>query len=312
VEKMFKKIKYLRKVTMRRFVPYEHDISIGMKRGDFLRCFKNKVSKTARKGDIDYWKVKTDDGRKVYVYEWYDRNLYITEDERDSIRADIKKCQETATDELNELFEQIHIDETEEDTDEHEGDKIARVLEDISNMNYGSNKFGEKIHENNLEGVLKSRGFKAMDNEDDEQKGDFYIKEPNGAQNPPDFRIFSKGESLDIECKSCQKGYKPMWNASYPDTNSIYVYTNKTDNETILFTGEEVITEKVRMIYEKYKRLNKELHQQINEELKALSEEENPYGMQVYARNMFVQKRHLKRENKKEYKQRILIKLGRE
>lgn len=315
---------------MRRVVPYENDVSVGLKKRDFLRCFKGRVSKPLRKGAIEYWNVKTEDGKKVYVYEWYDKNLYLTEDDKEIIKDKVKKCKETNEDEeLNGIFEQIHLDDTddtEEDTyntddteedakrgiDGHEEDKIARVLEDISNMNYGINKFGEKIHENNLEGVLRTRGFKATDDVDSLGNGDFYIKEPNGAQNPPDFRIFSRGESLDIECKSCQKGYKPMWNASYPDSNSIYVYTNKTDNETILFTGEEVITAKVREIYEKYKRLNKGLHKEINEELKALSEEENPYGMQVYARNMFVQTRHLKRENKTEYKKRILIKIGRQ
>jgi hypothetical protein len=104
-------------------------------------------------------------------------------------------------------------------------------------------------------------------------------------------------------------GFKPMWNASYPKDNMVYVYTNKSDNDTVLFLGSEIITPDVKQIYEEYIKLNKKLHHDINEKLNALNEVQIPYGMQVYARNMFVQTKHLKKQNKQLFKQNVINKL---
>jgi len=98
-----------------------------------------------------------------------------------------------------------------------------------------------------------------------------------------------------------------MWNASYPCENIIYVYTNMTDNNTIVFAGDEIVTPDVKEIYEQYKLENKELHQRFNDKLRSLKV--NPYGMQVYARNMFVQTKHLDANNKTIYKTNVIDKI---
>jgi hypothetical protein len=186
--------------------------------------------------------------------------------------------------------------------------KLNKVLDKISKMNYADNTFNSKKHEDNLETILEKDGFVKIDKNEVPSSTLYFMSQPNGKQSPPDFRVFSDGEYIDIECKSCQANYKPMWNASYPSDDMVYVYTNKKDNETLVFSGAEVVTPVVKEIYEEYKLLNKKLHQEVNNKLKALSEHDNPYGMQVYARNMFVQSKNLKAHMKEEYKQAVLDK----
>lgn len=298
---------------MRKFEAYTSDVILDTDREAFAKCFRNAEKRVSKEG-VEYWGVKAGD-KTIYVYEWDGKSLYVDKKFKGVIEDEISKCK------LRELLEGLSInseteteinitsgEESDSELDERAKGNLKRLFEDIANLNYGVNKFNEKVHEGNLEALLKKRGFKAISKEEGE-KGDFYIKEPNGGQSPPDFRVFSNGEKVDIECKSCQKGYKPMWNASYPDDKIIYVYTNKSDNETLLFTGDEIITEKVREIYERYKTLNKELHKRINNELSELPEKDNPYGMQVYARNMFVQTKHLKRGQKAEYIKKVMGKI---
>jgi len=186
--------------------------------------------------------------------------------------------------------------------------KLNNILDKISHMNYADNTFNSKKHEDNLETILEKDGFVKIEKNEVPNTESYFMSQPNGKQSPPDFRVFSNGEYIDIECKSCQANYKPMWNASYPSDDMVYVYTNKKDNETLVFSGAEVVTPAVKEIYEEYKVLNKKLHQEVNNKLKALSESDNPYGMQVYARNMFVQSKNLKAHKKEEYKQAVLNK----
>lgn len=175
---------------------------------------------------------------------------------------------------------------------------MKKILEEIRNLKYGVNNLNIRNHEENLENIVKNIGYS-------------YKIHPNGKQNPPDIRIFldeEKNKFIDIECKSCKKYYKPMWNSTYPKSDTIYIYNNKKDNKTLLFNGDEIVTEKVLNILEEYKKLNKELHKTINDKLENLSKEENPYNMKVYARNMFVQTNNLSLNKSNEYFENILKK----
>ncbi|NBP00062.1 MAG: hypothetical protein EBU90_08005 [Proteobacteria bacterium] len=189
--------------------------------------------------------------------------------------------------------------------------EFQALLEEIGELGYCLNTLTDKAHEANVEAVIKKHGFREQSVKDanNDKAGYWYIKQPNGSQQPPDFRVGFEDKTMDIECKSCKTGYKPMWNASFPESNTIYVFTNKRNNETILFTGDQIVTPEVKAIYEKYKRLNKELHKQINQELNALPTTANPYRMNVYARNMFVQTRHLNPQHKSKNIVRIISKL---
>jgi hypothetical protein len=319
---------------MGKFTAWKTDVPLGLDRTTFLECFSPSVRQYDKELDVEYWTIQVR-GKDVYVYDW-EGELFLNDTETDQeteILSKAKTCvngfeemttkhnkQEPSKDEdINKLLYEMTLnDDGISDTGKtpenelikayYPPSKLETLIENIENMDYASNTFKDKNHERNVETILKSLGFSEIE-EHPSSIGDFYIREPNGGQNPPDFRVYSNNEQLDIECKSCRKGYKPMWNASYPQGDMVYVYTNSTDNTSVVFSGEEVVTPEVQAIYEEYKRLNKELHAKINERLNSLPAHQNPYGMQVYARNMFVQTKHLDVNNRKMYKEQALKKI---
>ena len=115
--------------------------------------------------------------------------------------------------------------------------KLMNLLEEISHLQYGSNTFKEKNHEASVEAIICKHGFRenkvSTSSNKQSNVGYWYTKQPNGSQQPPDFRLGLEDNTMDIECKSCKTGYKPMWNASFPEQNTVYVFTNKKNNETI-------------------------------------------------------------------------------
>ena len=173
---------------------------------------------------------------------------------------------------------------------------LIDLVEDMSKLEYASNKLNNKSHQRSVEGVIEKRGIEKYDGSNKQEV--YYRSEPNGTQQPPDIRVYKKDNEektiyyCDIECKSCENGYKPMWNANYPSNNMIYVYANKKDNRTIVFTGDKLVSPEIRGIFEDYKTKTKQLELETNKRLADLSMN-NPYRMAVYARNMFVQKANL-------------------
>lgn len=153
---------------------------------------------------------------------------------------------------------------------------------DISNKN----------NENNVEIILKDFLIKLDKNEKLEEKS--YIYHPNGSQKFPDFILKIENKIYNLECKSSKTGYKPLWNCSFPKKdNTIYIFTHRKFDNTIIFLGNELMTEKLQNILERYKERTKDLENEFNYELNLLNKKDNPYNIQVYARNMFVQKSNL-------------------
>jgi len=134
-----------------------------------------------------------------------------------------------------------------------------------------------------------------------------YIKQPNGCQMAPDFRVLIENETVDIECKSSKTHYTPMWNSTYPDNKTLYLFSNQRDNKTIVFKGSTVMTRQVETIYKEYVQNLKKLQKETNEKLKHI---ENPYKMRVYARKMFSQGRNLDKKKTKEYLEECLKTFG--
>jgi hypothetical protein len=158
---------------------------------------------------------------------------------------------------------------------------LTQMTCDISNKN--NEDAVEKILDFYLQKLNKNQVLKEKS----------YIKHPNGSQKFPDFVIKINNNKYELECKSTKSGYKPMWNSGLPKPECIYVYTNTKENNTIIFLGNEIITPKLDTLLEEYKRRTKELALEFNEKIKNLKQNENPYKIEVYARNMFVQKTHL-------------------
>lgn len=134
-----------------------------------------------------------------------------------------------------------------------------------------------------------------------------YIKQPNGCQMAPDFRVTVNKESLDIECKSSKKHYIPMWNSTFPNNKTVYLFSNQKDNKTIVFNGSSIMTKQVEKIYQDYSEKLKELQKETNDKLKIVP---NPYNMRVYARKMFSQGKNLQKHKTDVYLQDCLSSLG--
>lgn len=189
-------------------------------------------------------------------------------------------------------------------TDKERDINLSSLFEMLSKVDYSENTFNNKRHEDTVEEILQSFGLKQIENT--KQRSEYgYIKQPNGTQNQPDFRLLLNDNEIDIECKSCKNGYKPMWNANYPSKRTVYLYTNKKDNNTLLFLGETIVTPEIEDIYNEYKKEIKNIEREINQKLLNLGNK-NPFGMTVYARNMFVQTKHLNHTIKETLKKKVI------
>lgn len=146
-------------------------------------------------------------------------------------------------------------------------------------------------HEWSIERLLVLNGF----SNHLENQQCYYIHQPNGSQKPPDFRVYDNDEYIDIECKSSKSSYKPMWNCSIPNRLTYYLFTNTKENNTLIIKGDRIVTIPLIKILNEYKLETKKLENRFNDLLKELSEDENPYKMSVYARNMFVQRRNFEK-----------------
>lgn len=141
------------------------------------------------------------------------------------------------------------------------------LIKKLKSMKYASSK----AQELQVENILKELNIK-------------YTYQPNGTQRFPDFYI--EDYNIELECKS-SIGKTPMWNCSYPKKDAIYVFSSKSEKQTFVFYGREIVNEEVAKIYEEYSKKHKELQNEINEKL--LKIPENTYKMKVFARNMFTQ-----------------------
>ena len=173
--------------------------------------------------------------------------------------------------------------------------KLNQLIKSFKNLKYSNAEctFNSKTHEHSVENIIGQAGF-ILKTKNEINNGCYYINQPNGCQNPPDFRVYDNNESIDIECKSKKTGYKPMWNSSIPNYSTFYIFTSQKDNKTLIIQGKKIITVKLQKVLNQYKKETKMLQNKYNNRiLKKLSKSDNPYQIGVYARNMFVQNKHL-------------------
>ena len=169
--------------------------------------------------------------------------------------------------------------------------KLRELIKSFKDLKYSDNTFNSKAHEQSVENIIINSGF-TLKTKLEPTKNYCYLNQPNGSQNPPDFRVFDNKYYIDIECKSKKTGYKPMWNCSIPDSSTFYIFTNQKDNETLIIEGKHITTPILEKHLNEYKEATKLLENQHNKILKNLNEIDNPYNISVYARNMFVQNKH--------------------
>ena len=131
---------------------------------------------------------------------------------------------------------------------------IKTITDDLYNLNFTSNTFANKKHENSVKDIFITNGLTEINKSDDrfknflkdrknstktidELKGCFlFIEQPFGSQSAPDFIICVDGYILWVECKSGSD--KITWNTGYPKTDILFVFSCKKKNATTIFFGQ--------------------------------------------------------------------------
>lgn len=125
------------------------------------------------------------------------------------------------------------------------------LLKKLYDLNFTTNTFADKKHENLVKETIKSFGItETKDNEiikilkDVKNKnksvsklvGNFiFVEQPFGSQRSPDFIVCIDGFILWIECKSGKN--KITWNTGYPTRDTLYVFSCKKKDTTTIFLG---------------------------------------------------------------------------
>jgi hypothetical protein len=137
--------------------------------------------------------------------------------------------------------------------------KLQKLINDIYNLNFTSNTFAEKKHENSVKQIFLDNELVEIEKTDprfqflkdrknstntiEELKGSFiFIEQPFGSQAAPDFIICVDGYILWVECKSGKDTL--TWNTGYPKNNVLFVFSSKKRNTTTIFFGQnsEILT----------------------------------------------------------------------
>lgn len=80
------------------------------------------------------------------------------------------------------------------------------------------------------------------------QYKNFYIAQPYGSQDFPDFLVFTDNKIFSIESKfvSGSNG-KPVWNGNLPKQDGIYIFGSYTKQDLTFFRGEDILLENERI-----------------------------------------------------------------
>ena len=128
---------------------------------------------------------------------------------------------------------------------------------------------------------------------------DFYIWQPYGSQDFPDFLVFSQNSVFAIETKfSQEKQSKPMWNSNIPKKNSLSIFSNHEFLDLTYFLGHDVISEDERTkLLALWEQTDKEYTKWADDFNKKIKDGEltNNYGFTTYIRRAYDQgKKHNK------------------
>jgi hypothetical protein len=131
---------------------------------------------------------------------------------------------------------------------------IKTITDLLYNLNFASNTFANKTHENSVKQIFIDNGLREINKSDDKFKNFLkhrknstktidelkdcflFIEQPFGSQSAPDFIICVDGYILWVECKSGSG--KITWNTGYPKTDILFVFSCKKKNTTNIFFGQ--------------------------------------------------------------------------
>lgn len=75
----------------------------------------------------------------------------------------------------------------------------------------------------------------------------FFVCQPYGSQNFPDFLVFTNNSIFSIESKFGKNNTtKPVWNSNLPKKQGIYIFGSFGKKDVTFFMGKDVLTDKER------------------------------------------------------------------
>lgn len=188
---------------------------------------------------------------------------------------------------------------------------LKTIIDEIYGLDYKSNTFANKSHEESLKSIFINNGFTEVKKNDvtysklkvrsnilttiDELRGQYlFMDQPFGGQKAPDFAICIDGMILWIECKSGNGG-KITWNTGYPRNNILYASSDKTKNTTTLFFGQfsETLTNQSDF-EEKYDAFDRKWKRKLKDEFKR---EFGTIKFEFYMRRMLTDKNKYSNED---------------
>jgi len=168
--------------------------------------------------------------------------------------------------------------------------RLAEVFEGVLSAPHISNVskaheiwFGDLLHSKGFnEKTLKEVGLVTKDVKDRISKSDqtlWFIPEPLGSQNTPDFLVSDENGNLRyIELKSSKQD-KITWNGGYPKDNFIYVFSTERHKAQTIFMGDTCWAGKNKQILLEYAKEEKKRAKELNKLLET--------GQSYYPRSMF-------------------------
>ena len=142
--------------------------------------------------------------------------------------------------------------------------RFINNLENITLVKSNSNTQNSSItHSNKVKNILEENGFILVNIEPiygQSPVGFYYIEQPNGSQQFPDFILYNitptVNISINLELKSGKGAI--LWNDGFPKKDSIYLFTDTKKNISKLFTGCIISDD----LHEKYKERREMIHEQ--------------------------------------------------
>ena len=133
---------------------------------------------------------------------------------------------------------------------------------------------------------IRDRWLKEIDTE--YMPDNSYISQPTGTHDSPDFIVKENGRIYMIECKSASGG-TPVFNSSYAKYNYIYVLASKKYDETTVFLGQHIVSQKAAELYDARQQAHAEVEKEHDRILAESGADVNNRGIGYYNREMYTQ-----------------------
>lgn len=163
---------------------------------------------------------------------------------------------------------------------------MLNFFNDVMKLPYLKGGYENSPQESKIKELLGKHGYVEVPKGSPIKDGQ-YIYQPNGNNNSPDFIVNDLGKIYSLECKSVNKGAKPVYNGGLPKDDYIYIFCSGKYNKTTIYRGCDVVPLEVRKIYDNLlKDLNKVLDEYKD---KFIECEENDRGFGYFLRHMYIQ-----------------------